>query len=62
MKKVIQGLQILIKYDRSETICADHNVIYAATCIENVSEEDKKILDELGWGYDEVAESWRIYL
>ena len=61
LNQVIKGLEILSKYDSkngdSHNICAEHDIIYAGPGVE-VSEEDKKILDDLGWHWDSSADSW----
>ena len=59
--EMIGGLQILKKYcDKGGQECiggADHDILWGAMC--EVSEEDAKRLDELGWHQDsEADDSW----
>lgn len=54
--KVITGLVIMNKYDGVE-ISAEHDIIYAGPD-EDMSKEDVKELEQLGWFFDEEYECW----
>lgn len=52
MEELIEALQILVKYANPNfPTCCDHDVLYINSDIapKNVSEEDKKKLEELGF-------------
>ena len=53
-KQVIEGLQILEKYDPDGWVEAGHDVIYGAAEAD-VSEEDAAKLEELGWRVGEYG-------
>ena len=57
---LIEGLTILAKYDkdglRGHVGGADHDIIFGGN--PEVSEEDKKRLDELGWHYSSEYGCW----
>lgn len=60
---VIEGLTILAKYDPkgldSRNIAAEHDVLYGpGKGPEVMSEGDRKRLEELGWRWDDKADSW----
>lgn len=63
MKRILEGLQILIKYcsNGNGDLSAEHDVIYTsprnASEVE-MNEDDKKKLDELGWFIDEENDCW----
>jgi len=60
MQELIEGFNILIKYSDKGDVCAEHDVIYASSEIEEntMSMEDVAKMDELGWHWDEDADSW----
>lgn len=63
MEKLIEALQIFLKYGNPEypTHC-EHDVMWICGIdCEKVSEEDKKKLDELGFFYDEYDDSFKSY-
>ena len=47
-KKVVEGLNILVKYPNS-SISAEHDQIWAGPFENEVKPEDKEKLEELGW-------------
>ncbi len=57
LRQVIEGMQILIKYcdPNSHEIAAEHDEIYFGDEGLEVTEEDKKRLDELGWRLGDVG-------
>lgn len=55
MNQILAGLQIIAKYDEDFNMCAEHDQIFAGVDIE-MSEEDQKVMKELGWFWSE--ESW----
>jgi len=64
VKKVLEGLLILKKYFPEGDIAAQHDEIYAggdASEVE-ISESDKKRLDDLGWFIDEEEDSWKKFV
>lgn len=57
-QKIIEGLQILSKYEDSE-IAAEHDIIYAGPHDgSKVSSEDFTRLEELGWHIDSDTFVW----
>ena len=59
--QVIKGLQIIAKYSGpdSRSIGAAHDIIYAGPDVkEDLTEEDKKALEELSWYWESDADSW----
>jgi hypothetical protein len=59
--KVIAGLALLLKYDAESEADAQHDIIYAGsskTLWNKISEEDRKLLDALGWHWDAESDSW----
>lgn len=53
-----RGLDILAKYcDPDDTCgcCAEHDEVFAGY---DASNEDKKVLDELGWSFDDESGGW----
>jgi len=58
INQVLEGLKIFAKYGGDEyLVAAEHDVIFAGPW-EPLSEEDNKRLEELGWHFDEYADSW----
>ena len=61
MKRILEGLNILAKYSDSGDFAAEHDQIWAgpddASEME-ISEEDLKTLDDLGWFIDDEFDSW----
>ena len=60
MKKLIEALQIFAKYQDNEwpTHC-EHDVLYIIGITEEeVSDEDKEKLDELGFHFSESKDCW----
>ena len=55
---IIEGLQILEKYDQNGDCDAQHDVIYASPPV-NVSEADAKRLDLLGFFEDD--DGWQVF-
>ena len=63
MKELIEALQIFLKYGNPScpTYC-EHDVLYiCGISPEDVSEEDKKRLDELGFFEDELEDGFQSF-
>lgn len=61
MKRFKEGLDIISKYIEDGDIAAEHDQIWAGpddASEMNISEEDLKRLDELGWFIDEEFDCW----
>jgi hypothetical protein len=66
---VIEGLEILAKYSKngreSHGVAAEHEIIYAGGSdieeLDDIPEEDRERLKELGWFWAEDVSSWAIY-
>jgi len=57
-KQVIEGLQILDKYE-DNYIAAEHDILYAGPSdASKITPEDQAKLDELGWHIDSETDSW----
>lgn len=56
MRRVFEGLQILLKYNSEGYFCAQHDQIFTEgagrVLPENISEEDKKVLKDNGWFWE----------
>ncbi len=63
MKKLIEALTIFAKYKDVErpTYCAHDTLTIMAVTEEEVSEEDKKRLQELGFFWDKFEDCWISY-
>lgn len=58
LNEVIEGLQIFLKSGgEASNICAEHDIIYASSDAD-LSKEDEKALEELGWFVDKESGSW----
>lgn len=58
MNPILEGMQIIAKYDPQFDMCAEHDQIWVGHDVE-VSEEDKKRLLDLNWFQDSDADdSW----
>ena len=60
MKRILKGLEIFSKYKDEGDFAAGHDQIWAGVNADemDISKEDLKILDELGWFIDEEHDSW----
>lgn len=56
IKRIIEGLQILAKYKPDDYCAAEHDVLYGPDA--EVTEEERKKLDELEWFYDDEVGCW----
>ena len=55
MERILEGLQILLKYFPVGDFSAEHNQVWAGGV--KISESDKARLEELGWFLDEETYS-----
>lgn len=65
MKRIQEGLTILAKYaDENEYLSAEHDILYGPVIKDGaeISEEDAKKLDELGWHVDSLTNSWAAFV
>lgn len=60
IQKVLRGLIIISKYDANSAFAAEHDQIYCGSEDLEISEKDKKELDDLGWFTDE--DSWTCFV
>ncbi len=59
MQTIADGLSILLKYDPAGSCGAEHDILYAGPDIKaQVSEEDAKKLESLGWHWSTEFECW----
>ncbi len=59
MKTILEGLKIIAKYTPDTDFAAEHDIIYCGECDEmNMSDEDKKKMEDLGWFIDEEYNCW----
>ena len=62
IKEIIQGLQILSRYRlQNDWIAAEHDIIYGPDLKEDVTPEDAKQLENLGWFFDEEFDCWAVF-
>ena len=52
MKNLIKAFQIFLKYEKGQVITCEHDVMYVQVNPDDVSEEDKDELNELGFDVD----------
>lgn len=63
MNRILKGLTILAKYVKDGSISAEHDEIWAGgEGQENMTEEDKKEMDDAGWTFDENFDSWHHFV
>jgi hypothetical protein len=63
MRKVFEGLQILMKYDPEGDCCAEHDEFFASHFPpEKMEEADAKKLCDLGWLWDESLPAWKKFV
>ncbi len=61
MSQIKDGIEILLKYGDGST-AAEHDEIYAGPdgkMVADISDEDCKALEILGWFWDERYDCWR---
>ena len=59
VESVIEGLQIFAKYKPGKWCAAEHDIIYGpCSDSDQISDEDRKRLDEIGWFIDGDSDSW----
>ncbi len=59
MKDMVEGLQILIKYDSKGDCAAEHDQLWAgSTPPMEIEKPDLQRLDDLGWFWDKDCTSW----
>ena len=63
MKKLIEALQIFAKYqDRAyPTHCEHDELMVVGITYEEVSEDDRVKLDQLGFSWSNSSDSWRSF-
>lgn len=59
-KRILEGLQIFIKYDQEDTdTSAEHDILYAgATPPSAMADEDLATLKKLGWFWKDEFDCW----
>lgn len=58
--KIYEGLRILLKYQPRSDVAAEHEMIYAGgPKPDQLSDDDRVELTNLGWAYDIQVSSWR---
>jgi hypothetical protein len=60
-RNIIKGLEIFEKYDLNGYVCAEHDVICGISLDTEISEEDRKVLEELGWSENKEYDSWTAF-
>ena len=58
MKTLIEGLEILCKYDPHAEIAADHDLIIVAVDPESMTDEDCQALDGLPGWHERKDKEW----
>lgn len=63
--EIIEGLKILAQYQipgglEELDVCAEHDIICCGPNIKwaHITQEDREKLEELGWHFDDEADSW----
>ena len=64
MKAVLEGLQILSKYDAQGECDAEHDELYASGDFppHKLGPADVRRLEQLGWSWDVSFGSWRKFV
>lgn len=58
--QIIAGLQILLKYG-DESVCAEHDEIFAGVDTNEMSLDDVDAMEKAGWHWDSNSDSWVIF-
>ena len=65
-EKVMYGLMIIHSYESDIEVSEAHDTFYAGGKKEginpNMSDQDKKLMDRLGWFVNDSYESWQIWI
>jgi hypothetical protein len=61
MKRLVEGLKILAKYDADAEICAEHDVIHVCVDRNVVSPEDTVALKTLGGWHVDGNGTWAMF-
>lgn len=63
MREIAEGLHILMKYEPDGSCEGQHDIIYAAPRVKKgqVSSEDAKKLDDLGWHWSTDGDCWAVF-
>ena len=64
-KQIAEGFGILVRYFEnlnSCDVCAEHDIIYVANPGNPITEDDIKLLNDLGWKYDGDEEHWYVFV
>lgn len=59
---IIQGLQILEKYDEDGYCSADHDILYSCVEVEVVTPEDAETLKDIGWHVSSESGTWAAFV
>ncbi len=64
LEKISRGLQIIGRLNsNNDTFCAEHDEVWAyGLTREQLSVEDLKELEELGWEWDEDNDGWHHFV
>ncbi len=63
MKRVYEGLAVLVKYDPNGYFAAEHDEIFAGGPEPiRITEEDLATLKKLGWSWDESLPAWHKFV
>ena len=65
-KEVVEGIQIIMKYEDEPDFAVEHDVIYcgddSGNAITKMSNEDKEKMSGLRWFIDEQYDCWSIFV
>lgn len=63
LSEVIDGLKIFHKYGDGHEVCAEHDVLYAGMkAQEQLTDDERGRLEELGWHYADDVGSWACFV
>jgi hypothetical protein len=60
-EKVLAGLAIIARYDQVADVSAEHDIIYAGSAKshkDKLTEDEKKLMEIIGWHWDSEFDCW----
>ena len=63
VKEVFKGLEVLVKYEPDAySVNCEHDILWCgSTNPDSMTDDEKKIMDDSGWIWDDNIEGWFIF-